>query len=396
MKKILLIFVEASIIMMGSCERTPDSLPLDEDQSLVKISDGEIIPGQYIVLLKDGVTSLKSAKLSYANAQVLMMTEMQKVLQASNIPEKEPLFVYTASIEGFAVKLSGEEAKALEKNSGVLGIWPDETIILSKPDTKPNPPVAQVTPYGIDRVGGVTTYEGTNKVWIIDTGIDFNHPDLNVDITFAVNFFRAGFSADDDNGHGTHVAGIIAAKDNTVGVVGIAAGALVVPVKVLNLKGSGTISTVIAGVDYVTANGNEGDVVNMSLGGGASDALDLKVEAMADEGLFVALSAGNNGRYAGNYSPARVENPNVYTVSACDNLDVFATWSNFGNPPVDYCAPGVNIYSTYKGGKYATMSGTSMAAPHMSGVLFVTGGHPSSDGTVTGDSDSTPDLIVHR
>jgi subtilisin family serine protease len=190
------------------------------------------------------------------------------------------------------------------------------------------------------------------------------------------------------------VAGTIAAKHNDIGVVGVAPGATVIPVKVLNKSSLGTISGVIRGVDYVGANGEAGDVANMSLGGGPSDALDNAVVAAANMGIYFTLSAGNSGQDASNYSPARASGTNVFTISAIDNTGTFASFSNFGNPPVDYAAPGVNVYSTYKNGGYATYSGTSMAAPHAAGVLLMTNGQPNTCGTVKNDKDSTADPII--
>ena len=396
MKKILLIFSAALVMMLGSCERTPDVLPQDEDQLLIKISEGDIVPGQYVVLLKDGVTTLKSSKLSYPDARSLMRSEMQKVLRASEIPEKEPLQIYTEAVEGFAVRLSGEEAEALERNPGVQGVWPDKVIVLAKPVRPPAGPAPQTTPPGITRVGGGATYTGTKKAWIIDTGIDLTHPDLNVDKENGKTFVPRTTTPNDDNGHGTHCAGIIAAIDNTIGVVGVAAGAKVVPVKVLDKRGSGYMSTIIAGVDYVAASGTSGDAVNMSLGGGAYEPLDAAVIAMGEKGLLVALAAGNSSADAGNYSPARANGTNIYTVSACDSKDVWAYFSNYRNPPVDFCAPGVSIYSTYKGGAYATMSGTSMAAPHVCGVLLALGKGPNTKGYVINDPDGNPDPIAYK
>src|SRR5665648_573712 len=274
MKKILLMILIASVVMLGSCKKEPDGLSIGEEKSFVKSIEGDIIPGQYVVMLKNGVTSVKSAKLSYQNAQVLMRSEMQKVLQISKISEKEPLQVYTSSTEGFAVNLSEEEAMALEKNPLVQGVWPDRMIVLGKPGTNPKPVPAQVTPPGITMVGGGTTYSGSNKVYIIDTGIDLTHPDLNVDVESGKTFIARTTTPNDDNGHGTHCAGIIAAIDNNIGVVGVAAGANVVPIKVLDKRGSGAYSVVMAGVDFVIANGSPGDAVNMSLGGGAYPPLD--------------------------------------------------------------------------------------------------------------------------
>ena len=174
-----------------------------------------------------------------------------------------------------------------------------------------------------------------------------------------------------------------------------------VPVKVLSSRGSGSYSGVIAGVDHVGANGNAGDVANMSLGGPTSQALDDAVKAAASGGVKFVLAAGNDGDTndandgdANNYSPARVSGPNIYTISSMASGDNWSSFSNYGNPPVDYCAPGSSIYSTYKDGGYRTFSGTSMAAPHAAGVLLL--GNAGDGGTVKGDPDGNPDsIIVH-
>ena len=396
MRKILLLFVWAFFIMLGSCNKESIQLPQDEDDLLVNLKDGDIIPGQYVVLIKEGVTSVKSAKLSYPGSQDLMRTEMKKILKASKIAEREPLQVYSAGVEGFAVKLSEEEAAALENNPGIRGVWPDKMVVLARPSPTPTPLPAEVTPPGITRVGGGITYTGTKKAWIIDTGIDLTHPDLIVDVASGKTYVSRTKTPNDDNGHGTHCAGIVAAIDNTIGVVGVAAGAKVVPVKVLDKRGSGAYSTIIAGVNFVIANGVAGDAVNMSLGGSAYLPLDLEVIEMAEKGLFVSLAAGNESDDANNHSPARANHKNIFTISACNSIDVWASFSNYGNPPVDYCAPGVSILSTYKGGALATMSGTSMAAPHACGVLLVTGGNPKKSGYVKSDPDGNADPIIHN
>jgi subtilisin family serine protease len=156
------------------------------------------------------------------------------------------------------------------------------------------------------------------------------------------------------------------------------------------------MSVIMAGVDFVTKNGVAGDAANMSLGGGIYDPLDTMVEAMAKNGIYTALAAGNESDFASNHSPASADGLNVYTISACDGADKWASFSNFGNPPIDYCAPGVYILSTYKGGALATMSGTSMAAPHACGVLLATGGHATESGFVINDPDGKPDPIIHE
>ena len=219
--------------------------------------------------------------------------------------------------------------------------------------------------------------------------------DLNVDASRGFSAFTRGKDAgvDDGNGHGTHVAGTIGAIDNAIGVIGVGAGATVIPVKVLDRRGSGSNSGVIAGLDYVAANGSPGDVANMSLGGGANTPLDDAVKAAASTGIIFALAAGNDSADANGSSPARANGPNIYTISAMDINDNFASFSNYGSP-VDYCAPGVAINSTWKDGGYRSISGTSMACPHAAGVLLVSGGNPSTSGTVNGDPDGSPDPII--
>ena len=178
-------------------------------------------------------------------------------------------------------------------------------------------------------------------------------------------------------------------------MVGVAAGATVVAVKVLDKNGSGSTTGVIGGIDYVAGNGAAGDVANMSLTGGAYLALDQAVIGASNNGIYFALAAGNDGDDAEGYSPARAEGTYIYTVSAMDINDNWAYFSNYGDP-VDYCAPGVSVKSLTHDAPTATWSGTSMAAPHVAGLLLVNGGNISSDGFVNGDPDGNPDPIAHR
>jgi subtilisin family serine protease len=159
---------------------------------------------------------------------------------------------------------------------------------------------------------------------------------------------------------------------------------------VLDSKGSGSLSGVIAGVDHVAKVATQGDVANMSLGGGVSRSLDDAVLRLANKGVKVAIAAGNSGADANGTSPARVNHSHVFTVSAMNANDVFASFSNFGNPPIDYCAPGVSVYSTWIGKSYNSISGTSMAAPHVAGMLLF---NRKADGFVKNDPDSNPDPI---
>ncbi|WP_295883103.1 S8 family serine peptidase [uncultured Thiohalocapsa sp.] len=252
---------------------------------------------------------------------------------------------------------------------------------------------AQATPWGIARIGGPIDGTGLHA-WIIDTGIDLDHADLNVGI--GANFVTLGRVAgpDDDNGHGTHVAGTVAALDNQIDVVGAAPNATVHPVKVLSKTGFGLTDAIVAGIDYVAANAAPGDCANMSLGGlGHQASIHDAVTAAAALGIRFSLAAGNESSDAVDYEPAHVDAPNVYTVSAIDSNDVFAVFSNYG-APVDFAAPGVAILSTSMGGGTSIKSGTSMAAPHVCGILLHMA-PPNADGEAIADPDGDPDPIAH-
>lgn len=316
--------------------------------------------------------------------------------------------IYQHSIKGFTLSMPCHAASRAFGDDPMVQALEVDSIVFMNPrppgkgpggggggdDTSPDP---QVTPWGIARVGG--PQDGTGyTAWVLDTGIDVDHPDLNVAASRGFSAFNKGKDSgvDDGQGHGTHVAGTIAALNNNRDVVGVAAGASVVPIKVLDRRGSGSTSGVIAGVDFVGANASPGDCANMSLGGGISSSLDAAViNAAANSGAFFTLAAGNEGQDANNSSPARANGNNVFTISAHDSSDRLASFSNYGNPPVDYAAPGVGVLSTKKGGGTVTYSGTSMAAPHACAVLMLKAGNPSTDGTISIDRDSTPDPIIH-
>jgi subtilisin family serine protease len=393
MKKVL-IAVAVLAMIMYSCEKETEIQRNLNENEIVTSAPGDVIPGQYIVILKGDITALKSAAGTESARKALVENEASKVLSRANIGEKELDGVYGSALKGFSVSLDEKEANALKGQEEVYGVWQDRVVALKKPGTVPTEPPAQSIPYGISRVGGIN-YTGNHMAWIIDTGIDLDHPDLNVDAAKSRTFVIRTTTAEDDNGHGSHCAGIVAAIDNEIGVVGVAAGATVVGVKVLNKRGSGTMTDIIEGVDYVAANALPGDAANMSLGGGIYEPLDLAVQALGEAGIYVSLAAGNETDDADNHSPARAEGVNLYTISAMDVNDYFASFSNYGDH-VDYCAPGVSILSTYKSGGYATMSGTSMAAPHVCGLLLATDGNLSTDGYVNGDPDGNADPIAHN
>jgi subtilisin len=297
--------------------------------------------------------------------------------------------VYRYALRGYSVELPAAKVAALRADPNVAAVVADQTFRIA----------AQSLPTGIDRIDGelssAVSGNGSGEVdvdiAVIDTGIDRDHPDLNA--RNGTNCVSPGAPAEDDHGHGTHVAGTAAARDNDIGVVGVAPGARVWAVKVLNSAGSGTTSQIVCGIDWVTRNAGTIEVANMSLGGlslfgslstcsSTWDPMHPAICRSVNAGVTYAVAAGNSAANANNYVPATYNE--VITVSAladfngqpgggapatcrADEDDTFANFSNYG-ADVDLIAPGVCILSTYLGGGYNTFSGTSMASPHVAGA----------------------------
>jgi subtilisin family serine protease len=393
-----------SLMFTTSCDQLdlkpqPEVRSTQESGRVELPTQGTLIPGKYIVVYKDGVAPDVQMSATYKDGNERVKDFSAKMLEKHGIEKGNVKHVFSKVIKGFSASLTKAQVKELKNDPDVDFVEQDQIVTLGrKPKGGGGGSAPQETPWGITRVNGGANYNGSNVAWVIDTGIDLDHADLNVDASRGFNAFtkgKDGRSTDDGNGHGTHVAGTIGAINNSIGVIGVAAGATVIPVKVLGATGSGSNSGVIAGVDHVGANAQPGDVVNMSLGGGVSQALDNAVlNAVASSGAIFCLAAGNEASHANTSSPGRVNGQNIYTISAMDSNDYFASFSNYGNPPVDYCLPGVDIKSTWKSGGYNTISGTSMACPHAAGVLLASGGSISVDGTVNGDPDGNPDFIL--
>jgi subtilisin family serine protease len=329
-----------------------------------------VVPGKYIVVLQPGVDAASVA------------------IGHGAIPEQ----AYSHALNGFAGQLSPRQVAALRADSRVLSIEADQVVSIAD----------QTTPTGIQRIfapgNGNIDIDGADDwrvdvdVAVIDTGIDASHPDLNVVSSTNCSGgapWRSSCKSGgtDDNGHGTHVAGTIGALDNGTGVVGVAPGARLWAVKVLDSSGSGYMSWIVGGIDYVAANSNSIEVANMSLGCEcASAAMNTAISNAVSKGVVFVVAAGNNGKDAGTFSPAN--HTDVITVSAVADFDgapgsladqtvswssctendddSLACFSNFGSM-VEIAAPGVLILSTVPGG-YATYSGTSMASPHVAGA----------------------------
>jgi subtilisin family serine protease len=349
MRRLALLFIPA---FLAACQDAPAPMATAADAPALNRAGGEAVPGQYIVVFNDGVADAPGL------ARRMVAAEGGTLLHT-----------YQHSIRGFSARLSASAAEALARNPSVAYVEQDQVVSIGS-TTQTN------ATWGIDRVDQrdlplSTTYTYANtgagvRAYILDTGIRYSH------VEFAPGRATFGFDAfggdgNDCNGHGTHVAGTVGGT-----LYGVAKGASLVAVRVLDCRGSGTTGGVIAGVDWVTANHVKPAVANMSLGGGASTALDDAVRASVAAGVTYSLAAGN-GDFLGrpqdacNSSPARVAEG--LTVGSTTSTDNESSFSNYGTC-VNVLAPGSSITSAWyqSDTETRTISGTSMAAPHVAGA----------------------------
>ncbi len=392
------IIIWGLVLTLAACQEEENGDEPLPEVNIENISHGELIPNQYIVELEpDEDTEQELAQATSANARkAIMERRANRLINRLGARRTEILGTYSGNMRGFIARMTQAELESLRQDPAVKRIIPDRLFRLAFFDLRDRSTTQQIVPWGIERVGGAGDGSG-RTAWIIDTGIDLDHPDLNVDENRSRSFLSGiglSDSPNDFNGHGTHVAGTVAAKDNELGVIGVAADANVVAVRVLNRFGAGSWSNIIEGMDYVAQAGAPGDVCNMSLGGGSDELIDDALRQAAESGVIFCVAAGNESQNVDNVSPARVDAPNVYTISAMDDEDRFAAFSNFG-AGIDYCAPGVEIAATWSNGLYRVISGTSMAAPHVAGLLLL---HPeiATDGFVQDDPDNDPDPIAFQ
>ena len=306
-------------------------------------------PARYVVTLKGGTSDVRAAAA----------TQLGKVS-----PGERPQRVFSA-VRSYTATLTASEASALAADPAVLAVEADSVYTTQATQTN--------APWGLDRIdqryrplSTTYTYNATGtgvRAYVIDTGIRFSHSDFG---GRAISGYDAvdGGSADDCNGHGTHVASTLGGS-----TYGVAKNVTLVGVRVLNCSGSGSLSGVVAGIDWAVANHAAGTpaVANLSLGGGPSTAIDAAINRLHNDGVTVVVAAGNNGTNACNGSPSRV--PNAFTVAASNRYDAMPYWSNRGGC-VDIIAPGVSVTAAWHTSTTATrtISGTSMASPHAAGA----------------------------
>ncbi|WP_158882561.1 S8 family peptidase [Amycolatopsis anabasis] len=308
---------------------------------------GNPIPGQYLVTLKTGYNP-------------------QEVL---NRLGATPLFVYATAVIGFAAKLTALQVNLLRKTPGFESIEQDAEIdAVSITDSQR---ARAVGSWGLDRIdqrdlplnGAYTaSHDGSNvTAYIVDTGIDFGHGEFGGRARAGYDAIGDGRNGADCNGHGTHVAGTVGGS-----TYGVAKKVKLVSVRVLGCDGRGAWSGIVAGFDWVARNAVKPAVINASLGGTPGvNAVDSASDGASNNGVFTAVAAGNDTADACDYSPARASKP--ITIGATTKTDGYAGYSNRGTC-VQLLAPGTDITSAWPGGGTNTISGTSMASPHVAGV----------------------------
>jgi len=337
------------------------------------------IPGQYVITLKAGADVSKHMK------------EINEMMTLDS-PANELLHQYDiGDFKGYAVLCTQDIVEAIRRSEAVEAVFEDGLATIT--GVQNNPPS-----WGLDRVSQRnlpldkayhypdSAGNGVN-MYTLDTGIYIAHSDFGGRAKWGANFV-SGSGNDDRNGHGTHCSGTMAGT-----AYGIAKRAAIFAVKVLGDTGSGSYSGIIAGVDWVANQAGTKRVGNMSLGGGAYAALDTAVNAAVGKGVHMAVAAGNDNQNACNYSPARAAS--AITTGSTTNTDAKSSFSNHGTC-VDIHAPGSNIVSTYIGGttSVATLSGTSMASPHVAGVMAIYLGENKQPTAAALQSASTKNVIT--
>ena len=417
-------FASLVALLTISCQdnyNSNENLPAEKINKV--INDVKVVPNQYIIFFKEseipsankllGKRNFKSRKVKTRVVDDISKNSIIKIntiLSEKNIDSSKVLNYYTANISGISIKLTKEEFHKISKDKNVAYVELDK--IVQFPEAEIENTVTsteaqrslQKVPCGITNAGNfVQAPAGQNWIWIIDTGIDLNHPDLNVikKKKYAKSFASGSDSPDDCNGHGTTVAGVAAAINNSIGVVGISAGAPVVPIKVFRgCTSSGLNSEIIAGIDHVGKYSLSGDVLNVSLGYFHKrkktcpdrNSFATSLLNVAKRGTFVIMAAGNNRKDVSRFAPSCMNGDKLITVASMECNRTFSnSFSNYGTDVIDFIAVGNQVETTYKDGGYVRIYGTSFAAPIISGIIHSKRGElPNTSGYVTRGSEKYP------
>ncbi|WP_027482832.1 S8 family peptidase [Deinococcus pimensis] len=382
-------------LALAACGTTPTTTaPAAQGELAPLYTSGDTIPGRYIVALRDGsvITSAPNAVSAQGVSSLGVTAQAARSLVGAlglSATDADVHGIYTSAFTGFAATLSEKAVAQLRRDPRVEYVEQDQVVSLRPPAGDVSAQATQSgATWGLDRVdqralplNGSYTYNRTGsgvKAYIVDTGLRSSHSQFTGRVAAGASAINDGRGTSDCNGHGTHVAGTVGGS-----TYGVAKGVTLIPVRVLDCNGSGSISGIISGLDWIRQNRSGPAVANMSLGGGASSSLDTAVNNLWNSGVTVVVAAGNENQNACNVSPARASG--VITVASSTSSDARSSFSNWGSC-VELFAPGSSIKSAWYTNDTATntISGTSMASPHVAGAaaLYLQGNPGASPATV--------------
>ena len=418
MKKLLNVLTLAVLVLLSSCR--DDKLITSENNSTrvtptLAIESKTIILGEYLIYIKEEAiapvveyagkhyfASRKEKIAFFDEKSLIVQKQLESFLAELNINSSQVTNFYTALHAGFAIKLTSEEYLRLSNNDKVSTIEHD-AIQLSDP-TITSKPIVDNSNRSIPKFNSCgTTIHGSQPsnsyikptVWVLDTGIDTDHPDLNI-CQWLSRSFIPNTTVEDCHGHGTAIAGIIGAKDNSIGTLGISPNAPIAALKISDCQNNYRTSHLLAAINFVASRGFRNDVVNLSIGAyspscgtgsNANHPHQQVIRALGAQQMYVVISAGNDNKSANDYYPACINGPYIYTVANMDCNKKFYTTSNYADNssgwPIDWIATGVNIPAPGLNLKYFNWTGTSFSAPHVAGIIHAKGCPPRHVGTVT-------------